>query len=264
MLSGARCAGRKRRYSRIYAASDDGSAREQSRGLGPCRLKMADDIAGSDQPLRHHGGRNVERVQHAGGPAARVDVVDAADVSRRGMIDGEFTGQLRDHPSVRRHQGARAGPDIRTFIAQPQHLGEAVIAVDAIAGSRLEQCNVNVRTDAARLRLCPAIEPDQAGMQRFERRVHGDAGAAVQAADAHGPHIGSGFWRDAAADRGHHRIEPDLRPLFGPQRTRCIGLVRFAGLRQDASGGVGPQRLGALRADVDTDDKRCVRHGRVA
>jgi len=102
------------------------------------------------------------------------------------------------------------------------------------------------------------IHPDQAGMQRFAGSIHRDTGAAVQAADAQGrdrrrrdalrvclPH--------AAGDAGLHRLQPDLWPLLGPQRTRRIRLIARAVLGDDPAAGVRQQRLGALGADVDAD-----------
>src|SRR5690349_7692192 len=61
----------------------------------------------------------------------------------------------------------------------------------------------------------------------------------------------------AAGDALDHRVEPDIRPLFRPQRPRRVGAVTLRVLRNDLSVRVAEQRLGALRADVDADDEIC-------
>ena len=70
-----------------------------------------------------------EQVEGLARPGADRDVVDAPDVARRGMVDRDLSGEALDHVGVGRQEQRRALPHVRPLVAQPHHLGEAVVAV---------------------------------------------------------------------------------------------------------------------------------------
>ena len=263
MLAGARHSGGERCDRRIDAARDHRYAGREPKPFGGRIRQRADDVAGRDQPRRHHRRRDPERVEHFGRPRAAPDVIDAADVARRRMIDGDLAGQRVDDERVGRQEVARAREDIRPVVAQPQHLRVAVVAVDAVAGDFGEARDVDRLAHPVHLSTRAAIHPDQARMQRLDSLVDRNARAAVKPADADRlQRIGRESrdrrfrLRNTVGDAFEDRVEPDVRPLLGPQGLRRIRPIAFRVLRDDATGGVAQQRLRALRADVDADDVR--------
>lgn len=258
MLPGTRRAGREGRDGRVDTARDDGRAGRQAELLRPLRQQPADDLRRIDEPLGHHRRRNAEHVERVVGPLAARDVVHAADVAGRTVIDRHFAGQQVDHVRVRRQEIAHVRPHVRPLAAQPQHLRETVVAVDAIARDHAQPLDVHVFVDPVDFRGRAPVHPDQARMQRPHVDVDRNARAAVQAAHAHradrsGRHALRTRVAHAPRDALEHRVEPDLRPLLGPQRARRIGLVAGRVPRDDRAMPVDQQRLGALRADVDAN-----------
>ncbi len=101
-----------------------------------------------------------------------------------------------------------------------------------------------------------AVHPDQARVQRRHLRIHGNARTAVQTADAQRldlrrRHTGLGH---ALGHAGLDGIQPHLRPLLGPAHFRGVHSVAVAVLGDDCALGIHQQRLGALGANVYTDD----------
>ena len=257
----SRAAGGQRGHGRIDPARDDRRTGRQAERRCLAGQQAADDLVRGHQPVGHQPARDAERIEHRLRPVACREVVDAADVAGRGVVDRHLAGQLGDDPGVRRQQLPAARPDLGRMLAQPQDLGVAVVAVDAVAGDALQLGQVEVLAHPAHLRLGAAVHPDQAGVQGGQRLVDRDAAAAVQAADADRTHVAvhqamlAPAGLDHRADAGAHRVEPGLRILLRPKRARHVDRVAGAMLRQQAAVGRHQRGLGALRADVDADDE---------
>ena len=249
------------RYRHAGGESGDGgidSARHhrgsgaQAEAGGDGGQEPADDVRGVDQPRGHHEGRDTERGKHLAGPAARRQIVDAADVAGRAVVDRDLAGQALDDVGVGRQQQRRLGPDLRTLVAQPHHFGEAVIGIDQIAGDGTEPIHVDMRADPLNLSLSPPIHPDQARVKWVDVGVDRDAGAAIEARDAEGDDIVPVACN--LGDTALHCVEPHIGVLLGPVGTGRVGHVAVLDLGEDGAVGRNQDRLGALSADVDPDD----------
>ncbi len=147
---------------RIDAARDDRRAGLQAELRRPLRQQPAHHLARFDQALRHHRRRNAERVEHLPRPGAAADVVDAADIAGGGVVDRELARQHLGDVGVRRQEIARPAPHLRLVLAQPQHLGVAVVAIDAVAGDIIEPVEVDGAGAPIRLRRWRA-DPSRSG-----------------------------------------------------------------------------------------------------
>ena len=180
-----------------------------------------------DQPCGHHSPRNAEHLQRLVGPVALGEVVDAADVAGRAVVDGDLAGELGDHKAVGRQEVRGALPHRRHLLSQPQHLRVAVIAVHAVAGDRHQTLDVDVCSHPCHFILRTPVHPDQAGVKRGAFGVDRNAAATVKTADAQRLDRGSvdTCLGQHAADARSHRVEPDAGPLLCPQRLRRLDLI---------------------------------------
>ncbi|CAJ2881514.1 Uncharacterised protein [Burkholderia pseudomallei] len=258
VLAAPRRTRRERRDGRVDAARDDGRAHLEAERVRPFAQQPAHHRVRIDEPLRHHRRRNAQHVERLVGPVAAAQIVDAADVARRAVIDRELARQPIRDVRVRRHEVAHVRPHVGALLAQPQHLRVAVVAVDAVARDLAKPCDVDVRAHPVDLVGRAPVHPDEARMQRPHLAVDRNARAAVQAAhaerldrlgaDARRARVGA-HPRDAFA----HRVEPHVRPLLGPQRLGRVRPVRHRMLREDRAVEADEHRLRALGADVDTN-----------
>ena len=163
MLAGAADARRQGGHGRIDAAGHHLCSGQQTELFGDGRQQAADHLGRIDQALGHHARRDAQRIEHLSGPVARRHVVHAADIAGRTMVDRHLAAQQVVDIAVRRQQIARALPDGGLLVFQPQHLGVAVITVDAIAGDRVQPFQVDMLLDPFDFRRWRA-GPSRSGM----------------------------------------------------------------------------------------------------
>ena len=272
---GARHARGKRRHGRVDAARRRPACRRASpRRRGQPARQAADDVARTRPAVPASSSRGM--------PSASSISSDQRAARRcrrrrrccrptsRSTAISPVSGM--DHERIGRQEVARLLPHLGPVVPQPQHLGVAVVAVDAVAGDAAPADRHRRRDGPTRPRRCARRSIQMRhGCSGSHALVDRDARSAVEAADA-----------DRRARRRHRSrvrrlraaTQPAMhsttassqtcRPLLGPERLRRIGLIARDVLRDDPAARVAQQRLRALRADVDADDvvhaRRCLRH----
>ena len=178
-LAGLEHAGAERRRHLVAAADRDhrlGSepARLGERGgHGPDRLRRVPELG-------EHRRIDPRRVQHLGRPGLRPRIEQGHRGGVR-RVDRGHTGRVAEDVGAGRHQVRGLSPELGLLVADPQRLEHRVGRVEVRAHGTVEVAGRDPLGEGRRLRLGPAVHPDQRGAQAAPRRVAHDHAVELRA-----------------------------------------------------------------------------------
>jgi hypothetical protein len=230
--------------------------------------------AASAQPgqcrcLRAHDSRQLSALHQTGQPCARdrqrIDnfirpaAVGHIQQQRAGCIahvHGILAGELPADVVLGQQNVCSLRVDLRLVLLHPHDLRRCEARQRAVARQRDQPLAANARGDVVALGLRPLVVPQ-------DRRAQHRAGSILKHQPVHLPGQADGgdlvarsaAFRQHSADAGRDAVPPVCRILLAPQRFRLADGLR-RGVRGDhAPRRVCDERLGASRADVQSQQK---------